>query len=70
MMGRELVRRAEDAEGNLRLAWMGRRGKFLGVLETRETLQVVDGRSNKAEMFKKCFCCRPGKQQCYDVSVS
>lgn len=69
VMGRELVRGAEDAEGNPWLARMGRRGKFLGVLEKRETLEVVDGRSNKVEMFKKYFCSRPGKQQCY-VSVS
>ena len=69
MMGRELVRGAEDAKENSCLARMGRRGELLGVLEKRETLEVMDGRSTKVEIFSKHFCGRPGKQQCY-VSVS
>lgn len=68
-MGRELVRGAEGAEENLCLARMGRRGELLRVLEKRETLEVMDGRSSKVEIFNKYFCCRPGKQQCY-ISVS
>lgn len=68
-MGRELVREAEDAEENLRLAQMWRRGELLRVLEKRETLGVVSGRSSKVEILNKYFCCRPGKQQCY-LSVS
>lgn len=61
-MGRELVRGAEVVEENSCLAWMGKRGEILRVLEKRETLEVMDGRSSKVEIFNKYCCCRPGKQ--------
>lgn len=68
-MGRELVRRAEGAKEDSCLARMERGGELLRVLDKRETLEVMDGRSSKVEISNKYFCCRPGKQQCY-VSVS